>query len=371
MVTIHGRSLNPGVAIAVAAIVDANRGLGAVSPSLLAEGERALKAMLPVQDYPEAVVVCDTLALGLAISIPGINTVGIAAESDTDAPVTELRVPCVVGLPNLIKSVSEGDIVIVDGGKGIVYVDPDLETIVRYQELEQLATSGSLVYIAAEHLPARTPDGETVTVHACVSDKTDLATALDQGADGIVVNLAGWESGSSEDLAAIMRTAAGKPIAFEVEGKAEEILRAAMYFASPHQVTLLFPAATFDAAVERTNSVLELIIAEALFEDLSPPRVGFGIAVHETELTQSRPSREPTSYLIDVRKSAAMSLEQDELTGRVTEWTTGCSADQVVILLGRQVEFVTKLVKAGVRAFAVDADIVSVVKTAIREMASE
>ena len=371
MVTIEGRSLKAGVAVAVAAVVDARHGMGGVSAALLVEGAKALKAMLPSQDYPEAVVVCDTLVMGLWVRIPGINTIGIAAESDADAPGIEPDVPCVVGLPNLLRSVSDGDIVIVDANKGVVYVDPDLETIVRYQEMEERASSGNAVYIAAEHLPARTPDGETVIVYAYVAGETDLITALDQGADGVIVDLAGWESGSCEDLGAILRAAAGKPIAFAVEAAVEGLLRAAMLFAAPHQVTLLFPLASFDAAAAKTSSALELVIAEALFEDLNPPRVGLGARAQDVELPHAELTGEPVMTLIDVRKPPTLSLGEAGLEQRLAEWIAGRPAEQVVILVGRRVEAVARIVRAGARAVAVDPDMVSAAKMVIREMGAE
>ena len=368
MITIEGRSLKGGVAVAVAAVVDARHGIGGVSAALVAEGMKALKAMMPESDYPEAVVVCDTLVMGLSVRIPGVNTIGIAAESDADAPGVEPEVPCVVGLADLVKSISDGDILIVDGNKGIVYVDPDLETIVRYQEMEERAASGGTVYIAAEHLPAKTPDGETVLVYAYVAGEADLIAALDQGADGVVVDPAGWESGSEEDLGAILRAAAGKPIAFAVEEAVEEILRAAMLFAAPHQVTLLFPLASFDAFVTKTSSVLELVIAEALFEDLNPPRVSLGARARDVELPHVELSGEPAMTLIDLRKSPTLSLGQADLEQRLAEWAAGRPAQQLVILLGRRVEAVAKAVRAGARAVAVDPDVVSATKMVIREM---
>ncbi|MGC8863497.1 MAG: hypothetical protein ACP5R5_12085 [Armatimonadota bacterium] len=369
MITIEGRPFKPGVATAVAAVVDARRGIGGVSPALIAEGLKALNAMLPVQDYPEAVIVCDALAVGLSVSIPGVRTVGIAAELDTDAPGLEPDVPCVLGLSGLLRSVRDGDIVIVDGGKGIVHVDPDPETIVHYQQLEERALTASTVYIGAEHLPARTPGA--VTVHAYVSRLADLATALDQGADGVIINLACWESGSYDDLVSIMRSAAGKPIAFEAGDTVEQVLRAAMCYAAPHQVSLLFSASRLDSALEKAKSVLELLIAEALFEDISPPRVRMGVRALETEPASPAIAADIAIALIDARRSAAPSDGSDRFETQLTDWIAQGPAGQTVILLGSRIEAVTAFVRAGVRAVAVDPDLVSATKIAIREMASD
>ena len=124
MVTLEGRAGHEGVAVAVGAVVDAEIGIRGVSPVLLQEGIRAVMRPLPVEDCPEAIIACDDLAVGASLRIPGVVTVGIAAESGDTAGLT-VEVPCVVGVPDLLKSISEGDLLVVDGNKGIVCVDPD------------------------------------------------------------------------------------------------------------------------------------------------------------------------------------------------------------------------------------------------------
>ena len=58
---------------------------------------------------------------------------GIAAQADVDIPGLPVEVPCVIGLPNLLRSISDGDILIVDGNRGVVFVNPDPETLIDYQ----------------------------------------------------------------------------------------------------------------------------------------------------------------------------------------------------------------------------------------------
>lgn len=368
MVTIEGTPRKPGVAIASGAVVDARHGMGGVSPALLNEGLRALRAMLPASDYPEAVIACDTLVMGLSIRIPGVNTIGIAAESDQAVPGLEPEVPCVVGLPNLIKSISDGDILIVDGNKGVVYVDPDLETLVRYQEIEERAASGSTVYIAAEHLPAKTPDGDTVSVHAYVTDETGLAAALDQGADGVIVDVGSWEMKPMDAFGTVLRVAAGKPVSFAVENAVEEALRAAMLFAVPHQVTLFFRAEVFDDLAPETDDLLELLTADALINDLDPPHVGLGVRARDVELPQAEMEREPASILVDLRRSPIIAAGQGELGECLMRLIGGMRPERVVMLLGDRIEAVARVVEAGARTIAVAPELVGAAKMAIRSM---
>jgi len=271
MITIQGKARNDGIAIATAALVDARSGINAVSPALLQEGLNAIKRQLGPADYPEAVVACDTLAIGVSVRIPGVSAVGIAAQSEVDTPGLQVDLPCVIGLPDLLQSISHGDIIIVDGEKGVVYVDPDPQTLIRYQQLEDRRTSRSAVFVASEHIPARTQTGETVFVHALVCAESDLPQALDAGADALIVE---YEAGGNLDLyAATLRAAAGKPTAFETHVAELDFLRAVMQYAAPLQVSVLLPLAEHDALAAELMAALETCATEAFLRDLDPPCV--------------------------------------------------------------------------------------------------
>ncbi len=45
-----------------------------------------------------------------------------------------LEIPAIVGMKDITKSVKNGDVVIVDGIEGIVIINPDKETIEKYEE---------------------------------------------------------------------------------------------------------------------------------------------------------------------------------------------------------------------------------------------
>ena len=70
MITLEGHAKQPGIAIAVAAVVDAKMGINAVSPALLMEGISALRGGLRPSDYPEVILICESLAVALNTRIP-------------------------------------------------------------------------------------------------------------------------------------------------------------------------------------------------------------------------------------------------------------------------------------------------------------
>ncbi len=366
MKIIHGISVTPGIAMAVGALVDSVHGLGLVSPRILQEGLKAIKAMLSVQDYPEVVIVCDTLSIGTSLRIPGVHAVGIAAESEFRSPDMDIAVPCVVGLNDLLRSVGDGDIVIVDGGKGIVCIDPDVETVVHYQRMQERGVPERVVYVSAEHIPARTASGETVSVYAYVSCRSDLEEALNQGADGIILDSAYWESGSYERVVEVLQTAAGKSMVFLAAGDISDVLRAATHFAVPDQVTVAFPFEDYEQRLEYAESELELAVAEALVEDLRPPKVLFGVHLTGANAQICLPQQLDV-VLVDLRQVASEVYDQF-----VMSWNRASqvcrSGAKTIIMLGRFVDMIPTVFHAGARAVAVEPQLVAAAKTAVREI---
>ena len=105
--------------------------------------------------------------------------------SHTAIVARAMGIPAVVGLGNLTSEVNGGDTVIIDGGRGMVIINPDAEQLAEYRadaiklgkievELAQLAD-----------LPAETTDGYRVSVLANIEAVEDTADAIGKGAQGI------------------------------------------------------------------------------------------------------------------------------------------------------------------------------------------
>lgn len=255
----------------MAAVVDAKNGLNGVSHTLLKSGISALMQGLPAKDYPEAIVACDSLATGLAMRIPGINAIAIAAEAPTDVPELAIELPCVIGVPDLISSIKEGDILIVDGYKGIVHIDPDPQVLIHYQQTQEQQHAREKVFITSEHIPATTQTGETVLVYAALAGDTGLDVALRNGADGLLADLRGIKGDLTSLISRILREVAGKQVTFFVDFHLEEILRAAMVYCTPMQVTLV--SDNPELLASQVDSALDRVTLEALQMDLEAPRV--------------------------------------------------------------------------------------------------
>lgn len=244
---LNGTPRIPGVAMAVAVVVDVQGGLSGVPESVMRQGLRSLKMGLKPEDYPEVVIVCDLLAIGSSVRIPGIRTIGIAAQGD-DEPAIPLSVPCVAGINGLMQSMDDTEqIVIVDGDAGVVYIEPDVQTVIRYQS-SLSPQPAERVFLESDHLPAKTRDGRLVTVSAVASSIKDAEVAISQGADSLVVMFSEFiknEIASNhnyihdpelEIFETLLILAAGKPIIVVAENPDVRLVALAERFAMSEHI---------------------------------------------------------------------------------------------------------------------------------------
>ncbi len=94
-------------------------------------------------------------------------------------------IPAVSGVRGLLKSVKNGDIIVVDGREGHVIVNPDPETESAYRKLsrEFFDLKGKLA--ENRDSPAECSDGETVQLLANINNVKDCQAAEAMGASGV------------------------------------------------------------------------------------------------------------------------------------------------------------------------------------------
>ncbi len=122
--------------------------------------------------------------------IPGSTVVAFVTEggtrtSHTSITARALKLPAVVGVSDLFDSITTGDLVVVDGLRGVVIVNPDeaalLDARGRGQRYDALRDALAL----ARELAARTLDGTTVAVRANVENPDEARKARELGAEGV------------------------------------------------------------------------------------------------------------------------------------------------------------------------------------------
>lgn len=114
--------------------------------------------------------------------IKGIVTDAGGNTSHSSIIARSLEIPAVVGTKNITKTVQSGDIIIIDGFKGVVILHPDERTVTAYQEqAEQFAKEKQSRKKSIEE-EIRTKDGKRIELAANISSPEDLKRALHVGA---------------------------------------------------------------------------------------------------------------------------------------------------------------------------------------------
>ncbi len=126
----------------------------------------------------------DTASINRALVKAFVTDLG-SSTSHTAIMAKALEVPAVVGLHNISAVVSAGDMVLIDGARGLVYVNPSEE---RLEEYRRRAAEQEQIRSDLETLrdkPPETIDGYLVPITANIELLEELDGVGDRGAKGI------------------------------------------------------------------------------------------------------------------------------------------------------------------------------------------
>ena len=117
--------------------------------------------------------------------VKGIATDAGGRTSHTAIVARSLGIPAVVALEDLTETTNAGDVVIVDGNRGIVIVNPDDETMRQYEQysLEFAELEQRLDAIKEE--PAETREGTRITLLGNIEFPDETEIVLQKGGEGI------------------------------------------------------------------------------------------------------------------------------------------------------------------------------------------
>ncbi len=107
------------------------------------------------------------------------------ATSHTAIMARGLSTPCVVGLHRARQLLRENDLLIVDGGQGVIIVNPDEQVLVEYKLLQSQWEEERKKLKRLKTTPANTLDGTAIELHANIELPNDLAEVYENGATGI------------------------------------------------------------------------------------------------------------------------------------------------------------------------------------------
>ena len=152
--------------------------------------QKPLLDELPDEHLRGKVIVADDLTPADTVLMQHYGIAAFATEfggstSHTAILARNLRIPAVVGLHGAKKLIKNDDLVILDGGSGIVLVTPD-KTVLSYYIKKQ--NEVKKYYSSLEKLkdsPARSIDGIPITLMANIELPEDFETVRDIGAAGV------------------------------------------------------------------------------------------------------------------------------------------------------------------------------------------
>lgn len=105
--------------------------------------------------------------------------------SHTGIMARTLGIPALVGVQELEESVTDGDLVVIDGIKGRIVVNPDEEELFEYNTLASRFETYQQKIIRRCMLPAETSDGFRVKVLANIELLEEVTSVIDNGGEGI------------------------------------------------------------------------------------------------------------------------------------------------------------------------------------------
>ncbi len=126
----------------------------------------------------------DTAALSRA-RVVAYATEGGSRTSHTSITARALKVPAVVGLSELLASVTAGDLVVVDGIKGTLTIGPTPDDITDAERRAERYRIRATELRETKERAATTTDGATISLLANVERAEEASRAREEGAEGV------------------------------------------------------------------------------------------------------------------------------------------------------------------------------------------
>jgi phosphotransferase system enzyme I (PtsI) len=105
--------------------------------------------------------------------------------SHTAIIVRNYKIPAVFGLGNITEEIKEGDIIIVDGAKGVIILNPKNSTIEQYRKRKKEYEAFTRELLKHKDEPPQTKDGREITLLANIDFPEELDVLKEYGSCGI------------------------------------------------------------------------------------------------------------------------------------------------------------------------------------------
>ena len=160
--------------------------------------ERVLKALMGAQTIAEPAVSEEQKLIVVAHDLSPADMIlfkrhrygGFVTDvggvtSHTAIVARSLAIPAIVGLHHAFQTISEGELVIVDGERGLLVVNPDPVVLAEYRERQAELKAERQRLKRLKKTRATTQDGTPVELYANIELPQDMNEVLDAGAEGV------------------------------------------------------------------------------------------------------------------------------------------------------------------------------------------
>ena len=147
--------------------------------------------LVDLSSLPEhSVIIVHELTPSMTADIDRDNVVAIVTEtggrtSHSAIIARALEIPAVLSVADCTSNIKTGDMVVVDGGKGQVVVDPDDELLSTYTEKAKKYAADKAALEAFRGVATKTADGKQVLLVANIGNPGDATAALEHDAEGV------------------------------------------------------------------------------------------------------------------------------------------------------------------------------------------
>lgn len=158
-------------------------------------GNRILKQLNKTESghfsfEPDTIIIAEDLAPSDTITIDIRYVTGFATQTGSKTSHTAIiakskAIPAIVNCGEKIHEIKHNDVIILDGTKGILYVNPDENLLNAYRTLIADYQKQVEELKSFKDLPAITPDGTRIVFSANISGTDEMESIFNNGAEGV------------------------------------------------------------------------------------------------------------------------------------------------------------------------------------------
>ena len=139
---------------------------------------------------PNTIIVTEELTTSDISNMNLKNVVGIISviggpNSHVSIIARNKQIPMIIRTENIIKQVKNGDILVINGDTGEIFVNPSVEEVEKYTNIQKLNVQEKRKFEEYKNKVAKTKDGYQVEISCNIGKPSDLEDALKVGCDGI------------------------------------------------------------------------------------------------------------------------------------------------------------------------------------------